>query len=77
MLQQGVYDILQPEVANTGISDLRKIVPHHGGTALGIVAHLHLVASWPHAPWIELLHAPPTCDYRDRFSIFQEAARRE
>jgi L-alanine-DL-glutamate epimerase-like enolase superfamily enzyme len=48
MLQQGVYDILQREVANSGISDLRKIAvladafgrriaPHHGGSALGIV----------------------------------------
>lgn len=83
MLQQEVFDILQPEVANSGISDLRKIavlaeafgrkiVPHHGGSALGIMAHLHLIASWPHAPWIELLHDPPVCDYRDRFSIFEE-----
>jgi L-alanine-DL-glutamate epimerase-like enolase superfamily enzyme len=83
MLQQGVYDILQPEVANSGISDLckigvladafgRKIVPHHGGSALGVIAHLHLIASWPHAPWIELLHDPPVCDYRDRFAIFEE-----
>lgn len=83
MLQQGVYEILQPEVANSGISDLRKIgvvadafgrkvVPHHGGSALGVVAHLHLIASWPHAPWIELLHDPPACDYRDRFAIFEE-----
>lgn len=83
MLQQGIYDILQPEVANSGISDLRKIgaladafgrkiVPHHGGSGLGIMAHLHLIASWPHAPWVELLHDPPICDYRDRFSIFEE-----
>jgi L-alanine-DL-glutamate epimerase-like enolase superfamily enzyme len=83
MLQQGVYDILQPEVANSGVSDLRKIgvladafgrkvVPHHGGSALGIVAHLHLIGSWPHSPWIELLHDPPVCDYRDRFAIFQD-----
>lgn len=83
MLQQGIYDILQPEVANSGVSDLRKIgaladvfgrkvVPHHGGSALGIVAHLHLIASWPHAAWIELLHDPPICDYRDHFSIFEE-----
>jgi L-alanine-DL-glutamate epimerase-like enolase superfamily enzyme len=82
MLQQGVYDILQPEVANSGILDLRKIgvladafgrkvVPHHGGSALGIVAHLHLIAAWPNAPWIELLHDPPVCDYRDRFVIFE------
>ena len=81
MLQQGVYDILQPEVANSGISDLRKIgvladafgrkiVPHHGGSGLGIMAHLHLIASWPHAAWIELLHDPPVCDYRDHFATF-------
>ena len=83
MLQQGIYDILQPEVANSGVSDLRKIgvlaeafgrkvVPHHGGSALGIVAHLHLIASWPHAAWIELLHDPPICDYHDHFSVFEE-----
>jgi D-galactarolactone cycloisomerase len=83
MLQQGVYDILQPEVALSGITDLRRIgvlaeafgrsvVPHHGGSALGVMAHLHLIASWPHAPWVELLHDPPVCDYRDRFRIFTE-----
>jgi D-galactarolactone cycloisomerase len=84
MLQQGVYNILNVEVYNSGISDLRKIAtlaeafgaklgPHHGGSGLGMIAHLHLIASWSHAPYIELLHDPPTCDYRDYFAMFTEA----
>ncbi|MCZ6677489.1 MAG: mandelate racemase/muconate lactonizing enzyme family protein [Candidatus Poribacteria bacterium] len=84
MLQEEVYDILQPEsMVTEGISALRKIgvlaeafgkkvVPHHGGRNLGTIAHLHLVASWAHAPYLELLHDPPIGDYRHAFSIFQD-----
>jgi D-galactarolactone cycloisomerase len=83
MLERGVYDILQPDCrVSGGITDLRKIgalaeafgkrvVPHHGGGSLGTIAHLHLVASWPHAPYLELLHEPPIGSYRHRFAIFQ------
>lgn len=83
MLQQGVYDILQPEsMVLDGVTALRKVgalaeafgkrvVPHHGGGNIGVVAHLHLVASWPHAPYLELLHDPPIGDYRHRFSIME------
>jgi L-alanine-DL-glutamate epimerase-like enolase superfamily enzyme len=83
MLQRGVYDILQPEcMAAEGITGLRKIgvlaeafgrkvVPHHGGGQLGTVAHMHLVASWPHAPYLELLHDPPVADYRHRFAVMK------
>jgi L-alanine-DL-glutamate epimerase-like enolase superfamily enzyme len=83
MLQQGVYDILQPEVmgGGEGITGLRKIgalaqlwgrqiVPHCALADLGTIAALHLVASWPHSQWLELIHDPPICSYRDRFSIF-------
>lgn len=85
MLEEAVYDILQPEsMVNIGVSDLRKIgvlaealgkrvVPHHGGGDLGVIAHLHLVASWPHSPFLELLHDPPIGDYRHRFAIVQDA----
>ncbi len=81
MLQDDVYDILRPEsMVMSGLSDLRKIgvlaeafgkriVPHHGGGDLGVIAHLHLVASWSHAPYLELLHEPPIGDYRHRFKI--------
>jgi len=80
MLELGVYDILQPEsMVCNGITMLRKIgtmaqtqgrrvTPHHGGRGLGTVAHLHLVASWSHAPYLELLHDPPIGDYRHGFS---------
>ena len=84
MLQQGVYDIVQPEsMVMEGATGLRKIgvlaeafgkriVPHHGGGDLGTVAHLHLVASWAHAPYLELLHDPPIGSYRHRFAIMQD-----
>jgi D-galactarolactone cycloisomerase len=84
MLERGVYDILQPDsLVSGGVSELRKIgalveafgkriVPHHGGGRLGTIAHLHLVASWPHAPYLELLHDPPIGSYHHRFSIFQD-----
>lgn len=84
MLKEGVYDILQPEsMVTEGVTGLRKIgvmaeafgrkvVPHHGGGNLGTIAHLHLVASWAHAPWLELLHDPPVGDYRHGFSILKD-----
>jgi D-galactarolactone cycloisomerase len=83
MLERGVYDILQPDCrVSGGITELRKIgalaeafgkrvVPHHGGGSLGTIAHLHLVAAWPHAPYLELLHEPPIGSYHHRFAIFQ------
>ncbi len=83
MLEQGVYDIVQPEsMVMEGATGLRKIgvlaeafgkriVPHHGGGDLGTVAHLHLVASWRHAPYLELLHDPPVGSYRHRFAIMR------
>lgn len=84
MLTERVYDILQPEAMVVGgptemrkIAALaaafgRRVVPHHGGSALGIVAHLHLVASWPHAPYLELLHDPPVGDYRHLFAALAD-----
>jgi L-alanine-DL-glutamate epimerase-like enolase superfamily enzyme len=83
MVEQGVYDILQPEVMVTeGITGLRKIgalaeawgkrvVPHHGGGNIGVIAQLHLICSWRHAPYIELLHDPPVGSYRHGFSILE------
>lgn len=83
MVRENVYDILQPEsMVNSGITLLRKIgtlaeafgkrcIPHHGGGDIGVIAHLHLVAAWNHAPFLELLHDPPIGDYRHKFSIFK------
>ncbi|MDA1297840.1 MAG: mandelate racemase/muconate lactonizing enzyme family protein [Chloroflexi bacterium] len=85
MVTNGVYDLLQPEsMVMDGVTALRKvgtlaelwgkqIVPHHGGGNIGVVAHLHLVASWPNAPYLELLHDPPIGDYRHRFAMMSNA----
>ena len=87
MLTDGVYDILQPEVMVVGgptemrkVATLaaafgRRVVPHHGGSALGIITHLHLVAAWAHAPWLELLHDPPVGDYRHLFAELADPPR--
>lgn len=85
MVENNVYDVLQPEsMVLGGITALRKvgtlaefygkkIVPHHGGGSIGVIAHMHLVASWPHAPFMELLHDPPIGDYRHKFAIMSNA----
>ena len=81
MCEQGVYDLLQPEsMVCEGITTLRKIgvlaeafnrqiCPHHGGRGLGTIAHLHLVASWPHSPYLETLHDPPIGEYTNGFTM--------
>ncbi len=83
--EQGVYGLLQPEsMVMNGMTNLRKIgvlselygkeiVPHHGGGNIGVIAHMHLVASWRHAPFMELLHDPPVGHYRNKFSIMSNA----
>lgn len=85
MLQQGVYDILQPEtMAAEGITGMRKIgilaqafgrqiTPHCALSDLGTIAALHLVASFPQSDLLEIIHDPPICSYRDRFSVFRNA----
>jgi L-alanine-DL-glutamate epimerase-like enolase superfamily enzyme len=82
-LERGVYDIVQPDSrVSGGITELRKVgalaeafgkrvVPHHGGGGIGTIAHLHLVASWPHAPYLELLHEPPVGSYGHRLAVFR------
>jgi D-galactarolactone cycloisomerase len=84
MLEGNVYDVLQPEsMVMVGITELRKVyalaelhgkkvVPHHGGRGLGTIAHLHLIASWDNAPYLEVLHDPPIGKYQYGFSILQE-----
>ena len=81
--QKDSYDILQPEILVLhGATAMRKIgtlaelygkqiVPHNGGGNLGVIAHLHLVASWSHAPFLEVLHDPPIGDYLHGFSIME------
>ncbi len=83
MLERNVYDILQPDVmVADGVTGFREIaslahahhkqlIPHHGGGSLGTVAQLHAIASWPHAPWIEILHDPPIAAYTNGFAMME------
>ena len=83
MLEQNVFDILQPDImvadGVTGFREIgalaqahnKRLIPHHGGGNLGTVAQLHAIASWPHAPWIEILHDPPVAAYTNGFAIMQ------
>jgi L-alanine-DL-glutamate epimerase-like enolase superfamily enzyme len=64
LLEKGCFDIVQPEVMLEGPLHLRKIavlaesmnklcIPHVGDSRLGTICDLHLVASWPNAPYLE------------------------
>jgi D-galactarolactone cycloisomerase len=83
MLEQNVFSILQPDImvadGVTGFREIaalanahhKRLIPHHGGGNLGTIAQLHAIASWPHAPWIEILHDPPVAAYTNGFAIMQ------
>jgi D-galactarolactone cycloisomerase len=85
MLEKGVFDILQPdimvadgvtgfrEIASLASTYKKRVVPHHGGGNLGTIAQLHCIASWPHAPWIEILHDPPIAAYTHGFAMMEGA----
>ncbi len=82
MCERDVYSILQPEcLVLTGITQTLKvgelakkygkqIAPHNGYVKLGLIAHMHMVASWDHAPYLELVHDTPIGDHRHFLSIF-------
>jgi D-galactarolactone cycloisomerase len=83
MLEQNVFAILQPDImVADGVTGFREIaaltqahhkpvIPHHGGGNLGTIAQLHAIASWPNAPWIEILHDPPIAPYTNGFAIME------
>lgn len=83
MVEKNSYDILQPDVlvadgvmgfrtiGDLGLAFNKKVIPHHGGGSLGTLTHLHAIATWPHCPWIELLHEAPVAPYTCGFGIFE------
>jgi len=82
LLEKGSFDIVQPEVMLEGPTHLRKIavlaesmnkmcIPHQGDSRLGTVCDLHLVASWPGAPYLEIFNDVPIGNYEHPFSIFE------
>jgi D-galactarolactone cycloisomerase len=83
ILEQNVYSIVQPDImvadGVTGFREIaaltqahqKRLIPHHGGGNLGTIAQLHAIASWPNAPWIEILHDPPAAAYTNGFAIME------
>lgn len=83
LLEQGCFDIIQPEVQLEGPLGLRKIAilaesmdkliaPHIGDGGIATLCNIHLVASWPNAPYLEIYHDLPMDVYSNGFAIFDE-----
>ena len=84
MVREGAYDILQPDaLVCGGLTVLRKIaalaeaferaiIPHHARGQLGALAQLHLISTWRHCPYLEILHDPPIADYRNNMAVFKD-----
>lgn len=85
MCERNAYSILQPEcLVVTGITETlrigklayrygKQVIPHNGSCKLGLIAHMHMVASWPHAPFLEMIHDPPIGSYQNFFTMFADA----
>ena len=82
LLEKGCFDIVQPEVMLEGPTHLRKIaviaesmnklcIPHVGDSRLGTICDLHLVASWPNAPYLEIFNDVPIGNYEYPFQVFE------
>jgi D-galactarolactone cycloisomerase len=82
LLERDCFDIVQPEVMLEGPTHLRKIaviaesmnkmcIPHVGDSRLGTICDLHLVASWPNAPYLEIFNDVPIGNYEYPFQIFE------
>ena len=82
LLERGCFDIVQPEVMLEGPTHLRKVaviaesmnkmcIPHVGDSRLGTICDLHLVASWPNAPYLEIFNDRPIGNYEHPFSVFE------
>lgn len=71
LIDRDCYDVVQPDaLVSTGLGGLRKVAayaelhhkqmaPHHGGSGVGVAAHLHLSASCRNSSYVELLQEPP------------------
>ncbi|NKB34040.1 MAG: hypothetical protein GKR91_13170 [Pseudomonadales bacterium] len=85
IIKRKLYDILQPEilvtegvqglrtVAALGLAHHKQVIPHHGGGQLGTIAQLHMIGTWPHCPWVEIMNDPPISPYTNGFAIFENA----
>jgi L-alanine-DL-glutamate epimerase-like enolase superfamily enzyme len=83
LLEKGCFDIIQPEVLLEGPLELRKIAvlaesmnklicPHGADGGVGTVCNIHLIASWPNSPYLEITHDLPMREYSNGMAIFEE-----
>jgi L-alanine-DL-glutamate epimerase-like enolase superfamily enzyme len=82
LLEQGCFDIIQPEIDTQGPGVLQKvaviaesmeklIMPHLGDGRLSTVCDMHLVASWPNAPLLEVGNEGPEGAYEHGYAVFE------
>jgi D-galactarolactone cycloisomerase len=82
LLDRNCFDVVQPEIMSEGPAHLRKIAvlaeaqnkmcePHQGDGRLGTICDLHLIASWPNAPYLEIFNDQPIGDYINPFAMFE------
>jgi D-galactarolactone cycloisomerase len=83
IIQRRAMDIIQPDVcAAGGITECKKIaamsqahwvqcVPHAWGTAIGLSATMHFLASLPECPPC-LVPQPPMLEYEQTYNPFRE-----
>jgi len=88
ILAARAMDIVQPDVcAAGGITECKKIaalaqasaiacVPHAWGTAIGLAATIHFLASLPETPMC-LFPVPPLLEYEQTFNPFRDQLARE
>jgi L-alanine-DL-glutamate epimerase-like enolase superfamily enzyme len=82
LLEKGCFDIIQPEINTQGVAVLQKvaiiaesmeklIVPHLGDGRLSTVCDMHLVATWPNAPMLEVSNEGPEGAYEHDYAVFE------
>ena len=84
LIDRDCYDVIQADaVCSEGLLQLRKVaayaemhnklfVGHHGGSGIGIAAHLQLSARCPNSPYVELLQEPPAMTDADFQGLIAE-----
>ena len=83
LLEKGCFDIIQPEIDTQGPAVLQKvaviaesmeklIMPHLGDGRLSTVCDMHLVATWPNAPLLEVANEGPEGAYEHSYAVFEE-----
>ncbi len=83
LLEQGCFDIIQPEIDVQGPGVLQKvaviaesmeklIIPHLGDGRLSTVCDMHLVATWPNAPMLEVGNEGPEGAYEHSYAVFED-----